>query len=148
MSVAVSKPAEILERPWAQVIYGNCKPKGKQLSPNVKQETLGRRISFLSNPGQQKSEADLMLALKEALKQAIEETSLRFIRVGYAPSGAISSLLSKKANTRRLISRRSNLLIRAVKAIDQAVMGIEILEHWQRLKVHVMRLERYLGVLM
>ena len=44
-----------------------------------------------------------------------------------------------------MIPWRSNLLIRAVKLVDPAVAGIEILEHWQRLKVHGMPLERYHG---
>ncbi len=29
--------------------------------------------------------------------------------------------------------------------MDSAVVGVEVLEHWQRLKVHGMSLERYLG---
>ena len=29
--------------------------------------------------------------------------------------------------------------------MDAAIVGIEILEHWQGLKVHGMLLERYLG---
>ena len=29
--------------------------------------------------------------------------------------------------------------------VDQAIVGVEILEYWQRLKVHGMSLKRYLG---
>ena len=144
-SVAASKPAKIPEKPWTKVSYETRKPKTKQSNPAIKQEQLGRRILFPRNAGQQKSEADLMLALNEALQQAGEMVDLRFTRVRYAPSGAISALLSEKADAGQLIPRRSNLLIRAVKAVDPAVVGIEILEHWQRLKVHGMPLERYLG---
>ena len=108
-------------------------------------EQLGQRVLFPRNAGQEKSEADLMLALNKALQQAGEETSLRFIRVRYAPSGAISALLSEKADAGQLLPRRSNLLIRAVKTVDPAVIGIKIPEHWQRLKVHGMPLARYLG---
>lgn len=36
-------------------------------------------------------------------------------------------------------------MIRAVKAVDPAVVGIEVLKHWQRLKVHGMPLEEILG---
>ena len=108
-------------------------------------EQLGRRILFPRNPGQEKSEADLMLALNEALQRVGEETCIRFTRVQYTPSGAISALLTKKADAGQLIPRRSNLSIRAVKAVDPAVVGIEVLQHWQRLKVHGMPLERYLG---
>ena len=86
-----------------------------------------------------------MLALNEALQQAGEEKSIRFSWVRYAPSGAFSALLNKKADAGQLIPRRSNLLIWAVKSIDPTVVGVEILEYWQRLKVHGMPLERYLG---
>ena len=87
----------------------------------------------------------MMPALKEALQQAGVETSIRFNQVRYTSSGAISAFFSKKADAGQLIPRQSNMLIRAVKAVDPAVVGIEILEHWQRLKVHGMPLERYLG---
>ena len=86
-----------------------------------------------------------MLALNEALQKAGEETYIRFSRVRYAPSGAISALLTEKGDAGQLIPQRSNLLIRAVKSVDPAVVGVEVLEHWQRLKVHGMPLERYLG---
>ena len=144
-SVAASKPVKSSEQPWTKVSYGTRKPKGKQLNSTIRQEQLGQRILFPQNAGQEKSEADLMLALNEALQQVGEETSIRFTRVRYAPSGAISALLSEKADAGQIIPRRSNLLIRAVKAVDPAVVRIEILEHWQRLKVHGMPLERYLG---
>ena len=38
------------------------------------------------------------------------------------------------------------MLIRAAKSVDEAVVGVEVLEQWQRLKVHGMLLERYLGL--
>ena len=86
-----------------------------------------------------------MLALNEALQQAGVETYIRFSQVQYAPSGAISALLTKKADVGQLIPQRSNLLIRAAKSVDPAVIGVGILEHWQRLKFHGMPLEKYLG---
>jgi len=86
-----------------------------------------------------------MLALNKALKQTGKETHIRFTRVRCAPSGAISAFLTEKADVGQLIPRRSNLLIQAVKVVDLAVAGIKILEHWQRLNVYGMPLERYLG---
>ncbi|MCJ1348444.1 hypothetical protein MMC31_006676, partial [Peltigera leucophlebia] len=122
-SVAVSKPVKIPEQPWTQVNYGTRKSKGKQSSPGSKQEQLGRRILFPRDSGQERSEADLMLALNEALQQAGVETYIRFSRVRYAPSGAISALLTEKADAGQLIPQRSNLLIRAAKSVDPAVVG-------------------------
>ena len=83
-----------------------------------------------------------MLALNEALQKAGEET--RFCRVRYSPSKAVFVLLTEKANMGLIIPRLSNVLIQAVKIMDQAIVGVEILEYWQRLNVHKMSLERYL----
>ncbi len=55
------------------------------------------------------------------------------------------ALLNEKANAGSIVPWLSNVLIRAAKTVDQAIVGVEILEHWQRLKVHRMSLERYLG---
>lgn len=151
-SVAASKPAQAPERPWTQVVYKNRKVNQRQPTKStVKIEHQGRRILFPREvsgqqaSGQYKSEADLMLALNEALQKAGEAQDIRFSRVRYAPSGAISALLTEKADAGLLVPRWSNLLIRAAKSVDTLVVGVEILEHWQRLKVHGMPLERYLG---
>ena len=57
----------------------------------------------------------------------------------------MSALLTEKANAGLLIPRLSNILIQAAKTVDAAIVGVEILEHWQRLKVYGMPLERYFG---
>ena len=89
-------------------------------------------------------EADLMLALNEVLQRAGEGLETHFCQVRYLPSGAVSALLTKKANAGLLIPRLSNAFIWATKTVDAAIVGVEISEHWQRLKVHGMSLERYL----
>ena len=85
-----------------------------------------------------------MLALNEALQKAGLESKVRFSRVRYAPSGSISALLTEKVDAAMLLPKQSNLLIRAAKAVDDAIVGVEVLEQWQRVKVHGMSLERYL----
>ena len=135
-STVASKPVKIPEQPWTQVSHGTRKSKVKQSSPGPKQGQLGRRILFPRDSGQEKSKADLMLALNKALQQAGIETYIRFSQVRYAPSNAISALLTEKADAGQLIPQPSNLLIRAAKSVDPAVVGVEILEHWKRVKVH------------
>lgn len=96
--IAASKPVQSSEQPWTQVSYGNRKPSGRHRT-TAKVEQMGRRILFPRNQeGQKKSEADLMLALNEALQKAGEESHVRFCRVKYAPSGAISALLNENAD--------------------------------------------------
>ncbi len=83
--------------------------------------------------------------LNESLQKAGIPAYIRFSRVGYSQSGAISALLSEKGNAENLVRDHSNMLIRAAKSIDEKVIGVEALERWQRLKVHGMPLARYLG---
>ena len=147
-AVAASKPTKAPEQPWTQVKYKNCKPNSQQSAKSISNaEYQERRILFPRKViGQQKSEADLMLALNKGLQKAGEgPMDTRFCRVKYSPSEAVSALLTEKANTGLLVLRLSNILIRAAKTIDPAIVGVEVLEHWQRLKVHGMSLDRYLG---
>ena len=70
------------------------------------------------------SEADLMLVLNEALARAGEGVDIRFSRVRYSPSGAVSALLTEKANTGLVIPRLSNALIRDAKTVDADIVGV------------------------
>lgn len=105
-----------------------------------------RRIPFPREKLKPKKlEEDIMLVLNEALQKAGEPASVRFGRVEYSQSGAISALLTEKANASVLLKTRMNILIRAPKTIEPAVKRAKVLEHWKRLKVHGMPLEKYLG---
>ena len=75
--VVASKPVQAPEHPWIQVVYQNRKQQATK--PNVKSEDQGRRILFPRVLGQQKSDADLMLALNEALQKARERPDTCFI---------------------------------------------------------------------
>ena len=145
-TVAASKPAQASDQSWTKVSYGNRKTEGSK--PSIgRGEQRGRRILFPRKDGSQlKSEADLMLALNEALQKGGVEPKIRFTRVRYAPSESISALLTEKADAAMLLPQRSNLLIRAAKSVDNALIGVKVLEQWQRLNVHGMLLERYLGL--
>lgn len=134
-----------VEKPWTEVKYTNKKNETAKKGTH-NQEPGGRRILFPRKEAQpQKSEEDIMLALNEALQKAGEPASVRVSRIGYSQSGAISALLTEKGDARELLKTRENLLIRAAKSVDTAVIGAEALEHWHRFKVHGMPLESYLG---
>ncbi len=70
-----------------------------------------------------------MLALNKALQKTGRESHIRFRRVKYSSSAAISAPLNKKADAGLLIPRKSNFLIWAVKLVDSEVIGVEVLEH-------------------
>ena len=85
-----------------------------------------------------------MLALNKAFHKVGKRLDMQFSKTRYAASGVISALLTKKADARLLILCLSNLLIRAAKTVDSTVVGIKVLEHWQRLKIFGISLDRYL----
>ena len=84
------------------------------------------------------------MALNEALQKIGVESKVWFSRVQYALSESISAFLIEKANIIMLHPQQSNLLIQAAKTVDDAVVGVEVLKQWQRLKVYGISLERYL----
>ena len=130
---------------WTEVMGNNRKRKGNAASP-PKVEPEKRRLIFRRQANlPQKSEADLMLVLNESLQKTGVPSYIRFIRVGYSQSGAISGLLTERSNAEDLIKQHSNTLIRAAKLVDEGVIGVEALERWHRLKVHPMPLLRYFG---
>ena len=59
---------------------------------------------------------------------------VRFSKVGYSQSGAISGLLTEKSNAEDLIRDYLTILIRAAKSVDERVIEVEALERWYRLK--------------
>lgn len=84
-----------------------------------------------------------MLILNKAFQKAREET--RFCRVKYLLFRVVSVFLIEKANARSIILQLSNILIQIAKEINPAIVGVEILEHWQRFKVYGMLYKKYLG---
>lgn len=83
--------------------------KVQSTKPIAKIEDQGSRILFPRVLGQKKSEADLTLALNEALQKAGEKRDI--VELGTQPSRTFSALLTEKANTGLIITRLSNVLI-------------------------------------
>ena len=123
---ASGSPKVTTENAWTEVTGSSRKQKANT-PPKVEPEK--RRIIFRREAlSSQKSEADLMLALNEALQKAGIPTYIRFSRVGYLQSGVISALLTEKSSADQLVCNHSNILIRAAKAVDPGVIGVEALE--------------------
>lgn len=132
------------EKAWIEVI-GNSR-RQKATSPNPsKIEPEKRRVIFRQKASlPQKSKVHLMLVLNESLQKAGISAYTRFSRVRYSQSGAIFALLIEKSSAEQLVGNHSTILIRAAKAIDAGIIGVEALERWQKLKIHGMSLTRYL----
>ena len=138
---ASGSPKVSTENAWTEVTGKKQKANAPRKVEPEKRRVIFRRV--VTSP--QKSEADLMLVLNEALQRANVPAYVRFIKVGYSQSGAISGLLTEKSNAEELLGEYSTTLIRAAKSVDEGVVGVEKLERWHRLKVHGMPLMRYLG---
>ena len=142
---ASSSPKITTEKAWTEVT-GSSRRRKATTPSTPKFEPEKRKVIFRREVlSPQKSEADLMLALNKSLQKAGIPTYTRFSKVGYSQSGAISALLTEKSSAEQLVSNHLNIFIRATKTVDAGVIGVEVLERWQRLKVHGMLLARYLG---
>jgi len=105
---ASNSPKVTTENAWTEVTSG----QKQKSNPLQKVEPEKRRIIFrreVTSP--QKSEADLMLVLNEALQRANLPAYIRFSKVGYSQSGAISGLLTEKSNAEDLLRDYSTTLI-------------------------------------
>ncbi len=84
-----------------------------------------------------------MLVLNKSLKKVRTLAYIRFSKVGYLQSRAIFTLFTKRLNAKYLVKDYSSLLIQVAKSVDKKVISIEILEHWQRLKLYRISLVQY-----
>ncbi len=138
---ASGSPKVSIENAWTEVTS-----KKQKANPPQKVEPAKRRVIFWRVvTSLQKSEADLMFVLNKALQRANVLAYVRFIKVGNSQFGAISGFLTEKSNPEELLGEYPTTLIRAVKSVDEGVIGIKKLERWHRLKVYGMLLMRYLG---
>ncbi len=69
---------------------------------------------------------------------------VKFSKIDFSHSNAISGLLIKKSNAKNLVKDHLNIFIWATKLIDKEITRIKVLEQWHRLKVYGIPLIRYL----
>ena len=123
---ASSSPKVTTKNAWTEDTGSGRRRKA---TTPTKVELEKRRVIFRQEAlSPQKLEADLMLALNEALQKAGISTYTRFSKVGYSQSGAISALRIKKSSAEKLVGNYSNIFIRAAKAVDAGVIGVKALE--------------------
>ncbi len=69
---------------------------------------------------------------------------MAFNRLNHSQFGAISTLFTEKFKVEEFINILSNILIKAVKSINNTLIRIDALEHCQKLKIDKLSLVRYL----
>lgn len=99
--IAASNASQNAEKPWTEVTSGNRKRKNTSISPPKTEPEKRRAIFRKETSFPQKSEADLMLILNESLQSAGLPAHVRFCKVGYSHSGAVSGLLTERSNVDR-----------------------------------------------
>lgn len=126
---------------WTEITNKNKKANAPQkVEPEKRRLIFWSIVIFL-----QKSEANLILVLNKILQQTNVQAYIRFIKVGYSQSGAISRLLKKKSNAEELMGEYSTRLIKAAKFVDKKVVWVKKLEQLYKLNVYKMPLMLYLG---
>jgi hypothetical protein len=136
------KPSETC---WTKVTHRpkSKTPKSKEAN-QLSLEPTSRRLLFPREVGApKKAEEDIFLGINEMLKKAGAPAFVRAERVSYSATGSVSVLLKEKAHTGLVLPAYKTGLIKAVKAVDPAVIGVEAIEQWHRLKVHGLSIERY-----
>lgn len=86
-----------------------------------------------------------MIALSKVLQKVDIKPKIQFIWVKYPLSGSISIFCMEKADITMLLPHWLIMLIWVAKAIDEAVIEVEVLEQWHHPKIYRMSLEVYLG---
>ena len=111
---------------WKEVIHARGKKQEAKQASLGPQEPAARRMLFLrsSKDAPRKAEEDITLAVNSALQISGAPPYIRVIRAGYSASGAISVLLGTKANAGMVLPVYQDSLIRAVKEIDEEVVGV------------------------
>ena len=70
---------------------------------------------------------------------------IRLLRISYTTTGSISALLGEKAIVEMLCPAYNNTLINIARKFDLAIIGVQKVEQWYKLRVHKVSLERYLA---
>ena len=118
----------------ARTMKNQAQPTTQRGSPENSAEAQERRAYSSGEPAQNSGEENATLSPihqrngQRTYAAVGIETRVRFSRVQYTPSGSILALLTEKADAAMLIPSKSNLLIRAAKSVDEAVVGVEVLE--------------------
>ena len=104
------------------------------------------RFMFTRQAGAERMpEADLMLELNTGIR-SLEGVprSVKAIKVLYFKKGAISVFLSKRSNTKKLITKHRDRLIKAIRTVNIIVIGVKIITKWHKVKLAEMSLNKYL----
>ena len=108
-------------------------------------EVLSRLMFTRQGGVDRMPEEDLMLELNTEIRR-LEGVlqSVKAIKVLYSEKGAISVLLSDRSDVNKLLIRYRDRLIKAVRAVDVLVTGVEVVIKWYKVKLAGMPLLRYL----
>lgn len=135
------------EGPWTMVQPKTRKSLTQDLALKKVIEPAERRIIFTRNTLStgKINLSDLLLAINLAIKEIGLPDHIRFLRISYTATGAISALLGDKATAEMLCPLYNDTLINTARKFDSAVIGVQKAEQWYKLRIHRVSLERYLA---
>ena len=136
------------EETWIKVQHRTkARPLVQQLAPKKATEPSERRVIFTRDTflSGQADMSDLLLAINLAIKKAGLPDHVRFFRMSYTTTGAISGLLGDRATAGMLCPAYNTLLINTARALDPAIIGVQKAEQWHKLRIHKVSLKRYLA---
>ena len=111
-------------------------------SPKEARRLLFRREGGKAAPRTKKE--DVILAINQAVAKEHFPAFIRVVDAGYTNTGAVTVLLEKGTLGSMLLPNHKDLLVTAARQADPAVISVELLEQWYRVKVHGVPVRRYL----
>jgi len=106
-----------------------------------------RRVTFKRDNGlplSQKKDLDILLEVNRALFEAKVPYFVRIQGVTKNTRGCLSTITTTGATAEMLIQYRE-IVIKAARKVDAGIVDIETNELWERVKMHGVNFDRYLG---
>lgn len=122
-------------------------PEPDKLKPIREKNKEARRLIFRREGGIRSPEVgkeEIILVINRTLARKGFPDFARAVDANYTRTGAISVLLERGTLGTMLIPHYKDLLVSAVRQVDQATISVELPEQWYKVKVHGVATRRYL----
>ena len=131
---------------FQEVKRGNKKEEMKPVPPG-QNSMEKRRVTFKRDNGlplAQKKDLDILSEVNRALFEATVPFFVRIQGVTKNTRGCLSTITTPGATAEMLIKYRE-IVIKAARKVDTGIVDIETNEIWERVKMHGINFDRYLG---
>jgi hypothetical protein len=144
------KSAPTHARRWETVpplVKSQRAPVGPGPAPTAGSSMAERRLILRrdeSVPLSNKMDQEIASAINRALFHQKAPAHIRIMNANRNAKGAITAITHPNARAEMALQYR-DIIVTAARTVDKGVMDVEENESWERLKIHVVPLVRYMG---